>query len=264
MDTKALRKGYLDGPWGQIHYYEQGPGEPLVLLHQSPVCARMFERAMPHLAAAGLRAIAVDTPGYGNSDVPPHPPAIEDYADCLHAVLDGLGLASAHILGHHTGAMIAGSFAARNPGRVRSLILNGTPIFTPKELEVFAGIEHKPMPLRADGSHLQEAWERRLFYSAGWRDVAAMHRRLVDELWAGDTSWYGHHAAFAYDVTNDLEAITVPTLLLTNTGDDIYHLAKVAHRLRPDFTYAELIGGTHDIVDEQPEEWSAAVANFIL
>jgi hypothetical protein len=34
--------------------------------------------------------------------------------------------------------------------------------------------------------------------------------------------------------------------------------------LRPDWAFAALQGGTHDILDEQPEAWAAAVATFIL
>jgi pimeloyl-ACP methyl ester carboxylesterase len=41
----------------------------------------MFEQALPRLAACGIRAIAVDTPGYGMSDVPQSPPALSEYAD---------------------------------------------------------------------------------------------------------------------------------------------------------------------------------------
>jgi hypothetical protein len=33
--------------------------------------------------------------------------------------------------------------------------------------------------------------------------------------------------------------------------------------MRPDFAYVELEGGTHDIVDEQPDAWVASVADFV-
>ena len=262
--TMTLRKGYLDGPFGQIHYYEQGTGPCLIMLHQSPVSARMFERAMPHLAALGLRAVAIDTPGFGNSDVPAEPPSIAEYADAIPAVIKGLGLTRAHVLGHHTGASIACNFAVRYPEMVDALVLNGTAIFTPEELEQFADVPLGPQPKSADGSHLLKAWNTRLHYSPGWTDVDAMHRRLVDQLWAGDTSWYGHKAAFEYEMLPDLMAVQTRTLILTNTGDDIHHLSQAAYAARPDFAYAELEGGTHDIVDEQPEAWSRAVASFVL
>ncbi len=263
-ENPAVRKGYLDGPFGQIHFYSAGSGPLLIMAHQSPVCGRMFEQAMPYLSQLGLQAVAVDTPGFGNSDVPPSPPSIADYADAYHAVLDGLGVKQAHFLGHHTGAGILCRFAASNPYRVSSLILNGPPLFSATDLEQFQEIKPGPSPIYADGSHLQQAWDRRVKFTPGWTDTVAMHRRLVDHLWAGDTAWYGHHAAFQYDMTADLMALKVPTLILTNTGDDIYPLAQKARQARPDFAYQELPGGTHDIVDEQPQAWSEVVAKFVL
>lgn len=263
-DTTRVTKGYVPGPFGQIHYYEIGQGPALIMSHQSPVCARMFERAMPYLGAMGVRAIAVDTPGYGNSDVPEAPPMIPEYADAFVAFADGLGLSKAHYLGHHTGAGILCNFAARYPDRVDSLILHGPPLFSPEELAEFQKRELAPSPIHKDGSHLQARWDRRAKYSPGWTDEVAMHRRLVDQMWAGDTGWYGHNAAFHYEMKPDLMALTGRVLILTNTGEDAYDDAKEAHALRADLDYLELEGGTHDIVDEQPEAWSKAVADFVL
>ncbi len=268
MQAKAsnikVRKGYLDGPYGQIHYYEAGEGPTLILSHQSPVSARMFERAIPLLADSGLRVIAVDTPGYGNSDTPPAPPSIAEYGECFVAVLDALNLQKAHLLGHHTGAGILASFAVNHPERVSSLILNGPPLLTAEDLKAFADLKHEPHPIYKDGSHLHEQWEQRVRYSSGWTDEVSMHRRLVDQLWAGPTAWFGHYSAFRHDMLPDIKALTGPVLILTNTGDDIYEVAHRVHKLRPDFEFAELEGGTHDIVDEQPEAWSGIVSQYVL
>lgn len=262
--TGGVRKGYVDGPFGQIHYYEAGTGPALVLAHQSPVSARQFERGMLPLASRGLRAIAVDTPGYGNSDVPPNPPSIADYAAAFRALVDELGLERSHFLGHHTGGSILCNFAARFPERVASLTLNGPPLFSDEDLERLKDFDLTPAPIAEDGSHLQARWQRRARFSPGWTDKEAMHRRVVDQLWAGDTGWYGHNAAFNYQMRDDFMALQGRVMILTNTGDDIYDLAQRARKLRPELTYRELEGGTHDIVDEQPEAWADAVAEFVL
>jgi pimeloyl-ACP methyl ester carboxylesterase len=73
----------------------------------------------------------------------------------------------------------------------------------------------------------------------------------------------GFRAAFAHDLAADLAAITAPTLILTNSGDDLYAASQRAHVLRPDFAFAALDGGTHDIVDEQPQAWAEAVTAFL-
>jgi pimeloyl-ACP methyl ester carboxylesterase len=90
-----------------------------------------------------------------------------------------------------------------------------------------------------------------------------MHREVVQMLRAGETLWYGHAASFGYDQLSRLDAIALPTLILTNTGDLTYRFARRAADRRPDFAYRELAGGTHDIIDEQPEAFTAAVAAFL-
>ncbi|MFN8534129.1 MAG: alpha/beta hydrolase [Dehalococcoidia bacterium] len=259
------RKGYVDAPTGQVHYRVLGDGEPLVLLHQSPNSSLMFSRAMPHLAALGLKAIAIDTPGYGNSDVPDSLPTVETYASVIPAVLDAFGLERSAVLGHHTGAATACEFAASQPEKVTKLILNGPPVYTDDErLRRLDRAPTGPMPLQADGSHLMQRWQRRIAASPGWSDLEAMQRGVVQTLYAGNYDWYGHRAAFEYRMMPRLLSLTVPTLILTNTGEDLYQLSCRAHDLRPDFAFVALEGGTHDIVDEQPENWAKAVAAFVL
>lgn len=260
-----VRKLYIDGQWGQVHVRRAGDGEPLIMLHQSPLSGDMFTAALPHLVARGIQPIAVDTPGFGMSDRPPAPPSIEAYADTVSDVLRGLGLTSAHVIGHHTGAALAASFAARNPAQVKSLILNGVPMFSEEELAYFGSLDWAPMELKADGSHLQATWKRRLDASPGWTNLAAMHRYTVEMLAKPDTYFWGFLAAFAYDIVPDLQRLSVPTLVSTNTGEDLYDASRRAAALRPDhFVYQELIGGTHDIVDEQPEAWANVVADWVL
>jgi pimeloyl-ACP methyl ester carboxylesterase len=262
------RRGYVYGPHGQVHYRLHRPdaadsGPVLVLSHQSPSSSLMFQAGYPHLVAAGITCIGVDTPGYGMSDLPDPRPSVLDYAAVFGPVLDHFALGAAHFLGHHTGAANVTAFAARHPRRVQSLILNGPPLYTADELAERGARRLGPVPLEDDGGHLQKRWDSRIAATPGWTSIAAMQRNLMGTLWAGDTSWYGHNAAFAYDMMSDFMHLTCRALILTNTGDDLYAIAQRAHGLRPDMAYEELVGGTHDIVDEQPAAWAAAVAKFV-
>ena len=52
--------------------------------------------------------------------------------------------------------------------------------------------------------------------------------------------------------------------LFTNTGEDLYDSTRRTHAMRPDFfAYAELQGGSHDIIDEQPDNWVREVVRFL-
>ena len=259
------RKGYVDAPTGQVHYQEAGSGVPLLLFHQSPNSSNMFEAVYGRLADRGIRAIGMDTPGFGNSAVPAPRPSIATYASVVPFLLDSLGLDKVVVLGHHTGASTATEFAVSYPNRVRGVILNGVPLYNDEERAVrISRAPQGPPTIEPDGSHLLNRWNRRIKATPGYSNLRAMHRGVLQTLWAGDTDWYGHMAAFEYAIMDRYLALPDSTLILTNTGDDLYDFAQRAHTLRPELAYHELTGGTHDIIDEQPDAWSDVVADYVL
>lgn len=260
----TTRRGYFDAPTGQVHYRAAGAGgRPLLLLHQSPISGCQFDAVLPRLAARGFHAVAPDMPGFGMSDPAPEPLTLAAYASCVPASLAHLGWSRCALVGHHTGAVIGALHASAAPASVEALVLNGFPLLTDAERAHFATFYFGPKTPERDGSHLLRAWENRLRSTPGWTDLALMHRYTVEGLVSGATNWKAFPLIVGADLTGLLRSIAVPTLLLTNTGEDLYEATRRAHAVRPDFAYAELAGGTHDIVDEQPEAWTAAVAAFL-
>lgn len=256
-------RGYFRGPTGQVHYRMAGRGRPLLLLHQSPLSGAQFEAVMPGLAARGFQAVALDMPGFGMSDPAPEPLTLESYASAIPAALAHLGWTQCDLVGHHTGAVIAALQAARAPATVRRVVLNGFPLLTDAERAHFATFYFGPKAPEPDGSHLLRAWENRLRSTPGWTDLALMHRYTVEALVSGATNWQAFPLIINADLSALLRSLTVPTLLLTNTGEDLYEATRRSHALRPDFAFAALEGGSHDIIDEQPANWTAAVCAFL-
>jgi pimeloyl-ACP methyl ester carboxylesterase len=268
-----MGRGYARGPHGLVHFHDSAglveprDGElPLLLLHQSPASARQFEAAFRPLARRGLRIVAIDTPGFGFSDPTPAFPRLEDWASSFVAVMDHLGIARADVLGHHTGALSATEVALQFPQRVRRLILNGPfPITEEERRKFIAGgdASHARGRPKLDGSHLLGSFETRLRMWGPDPDPAILTRMVAEKYQTLGPYTWGHDAAYRYDHAATLRRLTHPTLILTNTGDDIYELAQRAAALRPDFVYREMQGGTHDIVDQQPEAWSDAVVEYL-
>ena len=88
-----IRKGYSDGPEGQIHWRMAGEGganaPDLYCFSPAPFSSIAYASILPHLAQAG-RAIAPDYPGQGGSSGGSAAPTIESYADSMCALIKAL------------------------------------------------------------------------------------------------------------------------------------------------------------------------------
>jgi len=260
-----MRRGYADGPFGQVHYQRLGSGMPVVLLHQAPMTSGQFDRVYAPLAARSVHAIGIDLPGFGASDPTDFTPRVEDYARAVPSVLDALGIATAVVAGHHTGALIAVEVAAQFADRVAALVLHGPLLTTEEERQAWLTGRHLwEMQFGAlpHGEHFQQLFRLREGFAAGSIKPERISQYVVQAQSGRGRYWYGHHAAYQYRLDLSLPRIAHPTLLLSNTGDMIHHLAARTRALRPDFSYVELGGGGIDIVDQQPDTWSTIVSAY--
>jgi pimeloyl-ACP methyl ester carboxylesterase len=103
------------------------PAPPVLLLHGLGVGGVVWQafarRLLPHLAA-----VAPDLRGHGQSDAPPDGYAPADYAGDLVGVFDDLGIASAPVVGHSLGALVALALADLQPELVQWLVLLDPPL----------------------------------------------------------------------------------------------------------------------------------------
>ncbi len=108
-----------------ISYQEAGPrdGEPLILLHGLASDSDTWDKAIGPLAAQGLRVIALDLLGHGESDKPPGEYLLSDFAESLGQFMDALELPAATLCGHSFGGAIAMFFGSRHPDRVQRVVL---------------------------------------------------------------------------------------------------------------------------------------------
>ena len=112
----------------QLHYIEQGQGQPLILLHGNGEDTAYFEHQIPCFSK-NYRVIAIDTRGHGKSPRGEKPFTIKQFAEDLHDYMDAKGIAKANILGFSDGGNITLTFALRYPERIEKLILNGANLF---------------------------------------------------------------------------------------------------------------------------------------
>ena len=259
-----LRRAYLETADGQIHYVTAGSGPPVLLLHQTPRSWDEYREVIPVLAAE-RRVIAMDTIGYGESYKPARASGIEDYARGAISLLDGLGVGSAAVVGHHTGAVIAMELAASYPERVERLVLSACPFVdaADRERRRTGGHRVDHVEPKPDGTHLAELWQiRQAFYPRARPDL--LTRFVADALRAGEKLIEGHRACSRYRMEEKIGRIRCPTLVTCGTEDPFsFPKAELVARHIAGGRLAPIAGGTVAVVDEMPEAFARLVLEFL-
>ena len=235
---------------GQLLTRHVGSGgeRPLVMLHQSPTSAAIL---LPLQRALTRATVSFDTLGNGDSDTPPWgaaQSAIVRYAEVVADAVDALGLDRIDLYGMHTGSFIAVETALLLGDRVRSLVLEGMPIWdAPFRADLLAHYLPDLAPCD-DGSHLPAAWnfyrDQTLFWPfydrtrGGIRHVEPasaedLHTNVVELLKCADTFHLAYRAVFAYDPRERLPALAQRTLVYTTVDDMLARWNEEAAALIP-------------------------------
>lgn len=258
---EATKHRFFATALGEVHFIDVGghEGPPVVLLHQTPRSVDEFAEVIP-LLAARHRVVAVDNPGYGSSEKPARQPSVEEYADTIVALLDHLDVSQAHLVGHHTGAILAIDIAARHPDRVGKLVLSG-PFFMNEAARQMLRRISVQWRVRPDGGHLEEKWQK----FSGWTsDPSVVQRAVTDLVRAGETSEYGHLACAAYRMEDTLPLVQAPSLIITGRSD--FFAADPANEVfaatLPGARTLSLEGGVF-LPNESPAAFASAVLRFL-
>lgn len=254
-----MRRAYVDVPAGQLHYVEDGAGDAVIMLHQTPRSWREFRHVVPLLGRTH-RAIAMDTLGYGESAPPRGADSIENYAEGVVQLLDALDIERASLVGHHTGGVIAVEVAATHPHRVDRIVLSCTPLVDEE------GRQNRPKvddaPVREDGEHLVELWRaRQPYYPQGRPDL--LDDFILDALRAGPRRHQGHEAVARYEMEHRIPLITCPVLLVNTPGDNTHRDLPRWSAALPGSRVVDIEEGKVPLPDYLPEEFTAFVRAFL-
>ena len=105
-----------------VAYQSAGEGDAVVLLHGWGGEADSFKPVFQWLSQTH-KVYALDLPGFGKSDTPPTAWGTADYAQCVTAFFEELGIRKAHLIGHSFGGRISIILGAEHPEKVAKLIL---------------------------------------------------------------------------------------------------------------------------------------------
>jgi pimeloyl-ACP methyl ester carboxylesterase len=263
-DTLAsIKRGYTDGPFGQIHYRIAGePSDhtPLLLMHPSPLSGVVWDGFISEIGRDRI-AVAPDTPGFGESAPPKSEPEIADYAKAMATFLEHQGLKSVDIMGYHTGSLIALEMARLFPDLVRKAVMISATVFTADETEAFRA-KYTTETVDEKGEGLTDRWQ---FIKEFWRDEPDDARRwqifIEGQRNHGVMHW-GHRAAFNFDMAAALESASIPILIL-NPEDDLWTYTPRATPLMKNGRVHDLPGWTHGFLDAHTADVAKLVREFL-
>ena len=221
----------------QLHYIEQGQGQPLILLHGNGENSDYFEHQIPFFSQ-NYRVIAIDTRGHGQSLRGEKPFTIKQFAEDLHDFMDEKGIEKAILLGFSDGGNIALTFALKYPERVEKMIVDGANLFP-------SGV--KPL----------YQWPIEIGYR-----IAKMFSKKSDKA-QRNAEMLGLMVNEPNIEPAKLARLTMPVLVVAGTNDMIKDShTKLIYKNLPN-AQLNIIEGDHFVENKNAEAFNKVVADFL-
>lgn len=262
-----IRKGYTDGPFGQIHWRMMEPQgqatQPdLYCMHPGPFSGIAYTNIMPHLAQ-NRRVIAPDYPGYGGSDPFKEHPSIAEYALAMLAVAGDLtGNAQIDLTGFHTGNLVAGEMAVSKPSSIHKLALVDAPAFDAETSAKYRSMAAQPFEISEDKDSLEKPWKRGITSRISEQGPARALEMFAEQLRAGRNMHTAFDAAFTYDVYGRLPKITHPCLVLA-TQSELLEATRWAGENIPNAKLLERLDIDKGVLDQYAETTASEILKFL-
>lgn len=260
-----------------IYFKDWGDGQPVVFSHGWPLTADVWDGTMQFVVDNGFRGIAHDRRGGGRSDQPWSGNDLDHYADDLAAVIESLDLRDVVLVGHSTGGGEVTRYMGRHgTSRVAKAVLLGA--IPPLMLQTPTNPEGLPIEpfndirngVLADRSQYYQDLAVP-FYGVN-REGAVVSQGQRDAFWlmsmtVGIKGAYDCIKAFSEtDLTEDLKAIDVPTLILHGDDDQIVPIAASALKsaeIVSNSTLKIYPGAPHGLTGAHEKEFNKDLLEFL-
>ncbi|CEJ11313.1 Haloalkane dehalogenase [bacterium YEK0313] len=167
--SPVVTRGSVATSFGRISYVEQGSGPVALFVHGVLLNSHLWRHQLAALSDV-RRCIALDLLAHGDTEIAVNQDvSVSANADMLVEFLDGLGIDTVDLVGNDSGGGIAQIFAARHPGRLRSLMLTDCDAHDNWPPEAF-----QPFLAMARAGGLKETLEAMRADKAVYRSEAAL------------------------------------------------------------------------------------------
>jgi pimeloyl-ACP methyl ester carboxylesterase len=282
VENQLLRMAFMDiAPIGSAN------GQTVVLLHGKSFSGDYWARAIAMLAGKGYRVVVPDQIGFGKSAKPDIRYSFDLLARNTKMLLDSLGGTRAAILGHSFGGMLAVYFARDYPETTAVLILEN-----PIGLEDYrSAIPPQPIEtlFKTEMAETPESYQTFMqAFFVGWPPAAQHYVDIFSRvLLSPEYPRWAMASALTYEMMfeepNRLEyaLLKMPVLLIIGQSDrSVFFrryasaeaikplgnwpvLGREAAKDLPDGKLVEISGAGHVSHIEKPDEFEAAVADFL-
>jgi non-heme chloroperoxidase len=262
----------------ELHYQDQGTGDPVVLVHGWPLPGASWEKQASALLVAGHRVVSYDRRGFGASSRPGGGYDADTLAGDLHALVTHLDLHGATLVGHGMGAgEVLRYLAIHGAARVRRIALLApvAPFLlrtadNPTGVDG-AGFEAIQQALADDRAGFLARFLRDMFSV----DVADNRKRISDAalrhaldlaVAASATATLACVATWLTDHRRDLAAVTIPTLIIHGDDDRVLPAAATSTQLARRIGGARLVvlrGAPHGLLWTHADDVNAELIAFL-
>ena len=113
---------YVEVLGSQMHYVDEGEGDPILFLHGQPTSSYLWRNIMPHVEGQA-RGVAPDNIGFGRSDQPDLDYTFEDHYRYLDGFVEALELKNITLVVHDWGSGLGLHYANLNRDNVKGIVL---------------------------------------------------------------------------------------------------------------------------------------------
>lgn len=259
----------------RLYYEETGTGTPVVFVHEFAGDYRSWEPQVRYFARR-YRCITYNARGWPPSEVPANVGRYsQDRArDDIRAVMDGLGIDRAHVVGLSMGGFATLHFGLAYPERALSLLIAGCGYGAERdqrdrfraEADTIAGQLRKE-GMTAFAERYAVGPTRVQFQNKdprGWREFADMLAEHSAEGSANTQQGVQKERPSIFDLEEKMRALTVPTLIVTGDEDWPCLIPNVfMKRTIPSAALAVLPNSGHAVNLEEPEAFNGAMERFL-
>lgn len=199
------------------HYFEQGEGEPLVLIHGVGMQAEAWYPQIEFFSKH-YRVISVDMPGHGQSTQLTNDAPLQAFVDWTIEFICQLNVGAVNLAGHSMGSLITTGVSATRPDLVKRMaVLNGVYKRTEKAKDA---VLQRAEALKTGKIDIDTPLQRWFGDSEVERQAALKVKTWLQNVnMAGYATAYSAFAQGDSTYADDWSKITCPALILTGTGD---------------------------------------------